>query len=76
MKTPNGTLIEEYITQSISYFECGELQFRNHDPSDGEYTGRFQFQFDSGKYTKWYTERSAPKWLLEYYKIHTTERED
>jgi hypothetical protein len=67
MKRPDGAVVEEFITSSWHVFEDGKLVFRDHDPSDGGYTGRFCFKYKNGKYTPWYTEKTAPKWLAELY---------
>ena len=71
LKRPDGVLFEEHKTYTAHVFEDGNLSFRDNDPSEGEYTGRFCFVFD-GKTSPWYTRKTAPKWLLALYEEATT----
>ena len=67
LKQPDGWLCEEYITESAHLFEGGELQGHDNDASRGYYTGRFRFDYSPERSTRWYTVKTAPKWLLAYY---------
>ena len=69
MKTPDGYLVEEYTTEAAHYFVDGELL--DHVLDGEELTGRFRFDFADGRSTRWYTEKSAPKWLQSYFDIVT-----
>ena len=76
MKRPDGELHEEFMVSSCHFFEDGVLAGHDHSPDQGEYTGRFHFVFaGSGKRTRWYTAKSAPKWLLALYNEATGTRE-
>lgn len=67
LKRPDGAVIEEFITASWHNFEGGKLTSHDNSP-EGDYTGRFGFWFmKSKKYTRWYTKKTAPKWLLALY---------
>ncbi len=73
LKTPEGELFEEFMTASIHRFSDGEIGKNSlHENEGGEYTGRFWFEFTNGKTTSIFTEKTAPKWLLAYYKQITT----
>jgi hypothetical protein len=71
LKRPDGYLIEEYITHSIHCFENSDISFHDNDPTWGDYSNRFCFEFRKGgktvRSTKWYTKKTAPKWLLAMY---------
>ena len=74
-KRPDGAVIEEYVTSSWHFVERGEIVGHNQDPGDGEYTGRFRFRYPDGKYTRWYTQKSAPIWLFRLWVEATTATE-
>ena len=68
LKRPDGMLIEEFIASTAHCFESGQLTDRDNSPEYGDYSGRFFFQYADGKTTRWYTEKSAPQWLLALYR--------
>lgn len=65
MKRPNGILVEECAADVSHYLEGG--QWIGHDEAVGLYTGRFCFHFADGRCTRWYTQKTAPAWLLALY---------
>lgn len=76
-KTMNktGWLMEEFIAAGAHHFdENGKVDQRVHDTNDGHYTGYFWFEYDNGKCTKKYSEKTAPKWLLKLYEEVTAGR--
>lgn len=86
LRRPDGELIEEFaliahwfagLTTPITHlFEGGELVQRG-DRREGVYTKRFCYKHAAdGRRTRWYTERSAPKWLLALYQEVTTDNVD
>lgn len=72
LKTPDGILVEEYKTVSSHLFKNGKIIIRDHDSTNGEYTGRFWFEYADGSTTRIYTKRTAPKWLLSFYNKATS----
>ena len=64
MTTPDGYLVEEYVSSYAHKFEGGAWLDSTADGHD--LTGRFCFAHSDGRITKWYTKRSAPKWLMAY----------
>lgn len=76
LRRPDGAVIEEYVTSSCHVFEDGRLIYRDHNPAEGgAYTGRFCFRHADGRLTRWYTEPSAPRWLLALWREATGARE-
>ena len=73
MKRPDGWVVEEYVTSSAHLFESGELMDHDNSPELGSYTGVFWFWHLGGTYTRRYTRRTAPKWLLALYDEATRE---
>lgn len=71
LKRPDGAVCEEFVAVNSHHFENGKLVDHVLDPMDGEYTGRFLFMFKDKSCTRWYTENSAPQWLLALYKEAT-----
>lgn len=69
LKQPDGWLLEEYITVGAHLINGGQLIVGDHDSDCGHYTGRFAFEYADGRTTRFYTKKSAPKWLLAYYKL-------
>ena len=64
------------MASSCHFFEDGVLIGHDQSLEHGEYTGRFHFIFaGSDKHTRWYTAKSAPKWLLALYNEATGARE-
>lgn len=82
LKRPDGWLCEEYIAAGGHLIEGGEWAkysddspITDHSASEGEYTGRFWFQYLDGCCTRRYTQKTAPKWLLALYLEATSKRE-
>jgi len=72
LKRPDGELHEEFVATSAHFFDDGgRLTGHNQDTMDGDYTGRFLFRFYDGTQTRWYTRKTAPKWLLAYFREAT-----
>jgi hypothetical protein len=69
MKTPNGVLIEEYITSTWHFFENNQIDGHDNSHGDGHYTGRYCFRYSDGTLTRWYTKKSMPKWMRSYLKM-------
>jgi len=69
LKRPDGMILEEFVASSAHIFENGKLTCHDHSLENGEYTGRFAFLYkDTQRTTRWYTRKSAPKWLLAMYR--------
>lgn len=63
--THDGFVVEEFVTATTHLYDKRDGRWlHDSDPGGGEYTGVFWFQFRTGKCTKRYTEKTAPKWLL------------
>ena len=67
LKTPNGKLIKEIKATIEATFTDGVADDYLSDLEDADETGRFCFEFEYGKITKWYTHKTAPAWLRAYY---------
>jgi hypothetical protein len=67
LKRPNGIIWEEFKAYTSHHFNNKKLVYHISTSEDGDYTGRFYFQFDNGKLTPYYTKKTAPKWLLTLY---------
>lgn len=74
LKRPDGELIEEFVASTAHLFEGGTLVGHDNAPEIGDYTGRFYFRYAGGKMTRWYTTKTAPKWLLALFLEATTDR--
>ena len=63
----SGWLLEEFVTVGAHLVVDGNYKTSVNDTEVGEYTGRFRFEYLDGKQTKWYTRKTAPRWLLSLY---------
>lgn len=59
----NGRFVEEIVTGSYFEIKDGFPVIENYEYAD--HTGLFWFEFESGKQTRKYSEKTAPKWLLD-----------
>ncbi len=67
--THDGMVVEEFVTSTTHLYDKRNGSWmHDSDPSFGDYTGVFWFQYRDGKCTRRYTEKTAPKWLLALFR--------
>lgn len=67
LKRPDGTLFEEFVTAATYDFKNGKLSRLAEETGEGEFSGRFYFEYSNECTSPWYTVQTAPKWLLALY---------